>query len=223
MSNNQLTRIDFSTILASSIHDIKNSLTTVRRLISEMDAENKNVFQLEFESNRINNSLIQLLELYKMDSSCFNLNLDEYSVFDILQEVKAKQATLLYLNNLNITIDCSEDLYCYCDYDHICNALGSVLNNALRYTNTQIRLSAHQEQNYTVFCIDDDGKGYPEQLLSIEAISKIRSNWISSSTGLGIHFVSKIAALHTAENNKGFIKLDNDSSLGGARFRLFLP
>ncbi len=228
MSNNQQTSIDFPTILASSIHDIKNSLATVRGLISEMaadqkNAENKNFFQLEFESNRINNSLIQLLELYKIDSCCFNLDLDEYSVSDILQEVKAQQATLLYLNNLKITTDCPEDLHCYCDYDHICNALGSVLNNALRYTNTQIRLSAHKENNYIVFCIDDDGKGYPEQLLSIGSISNTRSNWISSSTGLGIHFVSKIAELHTAQNNSGFIKLDNDSPLGGARFRLFLP
>ncbi len=228
MPNNPLSAIDFPTILAASVHDIKNSLTTVRGLIGEIaskqkDSENKDFIQLEFESNRINNSLIQLLELYKIDAAQFNLDIDEHSALDILQEIQAQQATLLQLNNLQLIIDCSEALYCYCDYHHICNALGSVLNNAQRYTNTKIKLSAYQEKDYIVFCIEDDGKGYPEPLLSIDSLNNTRSDWVSSSTGLGIHFASKIAELHTAQKSKGFIKIDNESNLGGARFRLFLP
>jgi K+-sensing histidine kinase KdpD len=220
--------INFPAVLASSVHDIKNSLTTVRELIIEIAAknqsrENHDFIQLEFEANRMNNSLIQLLELYKIDSDKFSLSIDEYTANDILQEVKAQQAPLLALNNINLTIDCENELICYCDYDHVCNALGSILNNALRYSNTQLQLTVQKEKDYIVFCMEDDGKGYPEKLLAIDPEDNSQTDWISGSTGLGLHFVATIAALHTTNKTQGYIKIDNNSRLGGARFRLFLP
>ncbi len=228
MPSNKNQPIDFNTLLASSVHDIKNSLATVRELVKQIAAKsqsnnNPDFIQLEFEANRMNNSLVQLLELYKIDSKQFNLNIDEHSAYDILQEVKAQQAPLIQFKQYNLEIDCAEDLYCYCDYFHICNALSSILNNAQRYSENQILLSAYPQKQTIVFCMEDDGKGFPDQLLLINSADTTATDWISSSTGLGLHFVSTLAALHIANNSKGYIKIDNESRLGGARFRLFLP
>ncbi|MCK4842609.1 MAG: HAMP domain-containing histidine kinase [Methylococcales bacterium] len=220
--------INFPTLVASSIHDIKNSLSTVRELISQITANQQNssspeFTQLELETVKMNNHLIQLLELYKIDSDKFNLMIDEYSALDILQEIEAQHAPTLQLNNINLTIKCSDDLYCYCDYRHICNALSNIVNNALRYTNTQICISAYKEKQYIVFCVEDDGQGYLEQILSGNSIQTVSPVNTPNNTGLGIHFVATIASLHTAKDDKGFITTDNNSSLGGARFCLFLP
>jgi len=228
MSDLTNTPIDFPAILASSVHDIKNSLTTVRDLIAHIANKqsahkNHDFIQLEFEANRMNNSLVQLLELYKIDSKIFNLDIDEYSASEILQEIKAQQAPLLELNKNKLNIDCPEDLYCYCDFEHICNALNTILNNAQRYTSTEIHLSAYQEQDYIVFCMEDNGAGYPDQLLAITETETPSITHLSGSTGLGLHFAAMLAKLHTSKDHKGFIKIDNNSSLDGARFRLFLP
>lgn len=228
MTSSDSNSVNFPAILASSVHDIKNSLATVRELIMQIAAKQQSskspdFMQLEFETNRMNNSLIQLLELYKIDSDKFNLDIDEYSACEILQEVKAQQIPLLQLNKISLTIDCDDELFCFCDYNHICNALGSILNNAQRYTHTKVQLSAYKEQAYSVFCMEDDGTGYPEHLLAINTTDTLSINTISGSTGLGLHFVATIAALHATKETKGFIKIDNESSLGGARFRLFLP
>ncbi len=228
MTHSPKTAIDFPTILASSVHDIKNSLATVRELIMQIaiknqSSKNHDFIQLEFEANRMNNSLIQLLELYKIDSAKFSLSIDEYAVKDILQEVRAQQDPLLELNKIKLSLDCRDELLCYCDYDHICNALASILNNAIRYTHTQLRLTVLAEDGFVVFCMEDDGDGYPEKLLSIDSVDKSQTDWISGSTGLGLHFVATIAAFHKVKNTSGFIKIDNESCLGGARFRLFLP
>ena len=222
------TAIDFPAVLASSVHDIKNSLATVRALITQLSSQNQSgknhdFIQLEFEANRMNNSLIQLLELYKIDSANFSLSVDEYAACDILQEVKAQQTPLLELNKIKLTLDCSDDLFCYCDYDHICNALASILNNAIRYTQTQLRLTVQKKNGFIEFCMEDDGSGYPDKLLSHDALDQSQTDWISGSTGLGLHFVATIAAFHQANDRSGYIKIDNESSLGGARFRLFLP
>ncbi len=220
--------IDFPTILASSVHDIKNSLSTVRELILQMaekyqSEDNHDFIQLEFEANRMNNSLIQLLELYKIDSENFTLDIDEHSVSDIMQEVQAQQSPLLKLNKITLTTYCDEDLVCYCDYNHISNALGSILNNAQRYTDTEIHFSSYAENDYIVFCLEDNGKGYPEQLLSNIPGNNFQIECVSGSTGLGLHFANTIARLHSSKNSKGFIKIDNNSKFKGARFRLFLP
>lgn len=228
MTNLTDIQLSFPAILASSVHDIKNSLAVVHDLIKQIalkqqEDNNQDLIQLEFEANRMNNCLIQLLELYKIDSSRFSLDIEEHQVCDIFQEIKAQQTPLLQLNKINLDIDCSGDLFCYCDYSHVCNALGSILNNAQRYTNTQIHLTACQDEIYTIISMEDDGVGYPEHLLSMDSTNHARTDWLSGSTGLGLHFVSTIAALHIAQNRKGFIKIDNDSRFGGARFRLFLP
>jgi K+-sensing histidine kinase KdpD len=229
MNDQPKNSVDFPAILASSVHDIKNSLATVRELIANLAAKQQSskshdFLQLEFEANRMNNSLVQLLELYKIQADKFSLIIDQESVMEILQEVQIQQDPLLRLNKINMTIECSDDLYCFCDYNQISNALSSILNNAQRYSHKQIRLSAYEEDEYIVFCMEDDGDGYPPHLLTTDFNApKVIINQVSGSTGLGLQFVSTIAALHKTQDRQGYIKIDNDSELGGARFRLFLP
>lgn len=218
----------FSTILASTVHDIKNSLGTLQQLIHQISATQKNsknpdIIQLEFETSRVNHSMMQLLVLYKIDSEKFSLDIDEYPVSEILDEVKAQQAPLLQVNHFELNIQCPDDLMSFCDYTHISNALGTILNNAQRYSRSKILLSAYQQDDFICFSIEDDGQGYPQDLLSIDASDHSQMNWVTGSTGLGLYFVSAITELHQNNDNKGFIKVDNNSRLGGARFRLFLP
>jgi signal transduction histidine kinase len=218
----------FPTILASTVHDIKNSLGILQQLIQQIsatqkDTNNPEIIQLEFEANRMNHSMMQLLVLYKIDSKKFNLDIDEYPVSEILDEVKAQQIPLLQVNHIKLDIQCSDDLMCFCDYTHISNALGTILNNAQRYSHSKVLLSACQIDNYVCFSIEDDGLGYPLELLSFNPSDHSQMDWLTGNTGLGLYFVSTIAELHQNNKNKGYIRIDNNSRLGGARFRLFLP
>jgi signal transduction histidine kinase len=217
----------FPAILASTVHDIKNSLGIVleliRQLAQQQNGQSKEFSQLEFEANRINNSLMQLLVLYKVDSSKFDLDIDEYAAGDILNEAVAQQDVLINYKNIQVSLDCDENLLCYCDYAHIGNALGTILNNALRYTQSQIVLSAVEEAGFVKFCIEDNGHGYPEHLLNADLSATANLDWATGNTGLGLFFVSIIAALHKNDTKSGYVKIDNQSRLGGARFCLFLP
>ena len=219
----------FPAILASSVHDIKNSLTTIRALITQLEItcnnkKNKEFMQLEFETNRMNNSLMQLLTLYKIDSSKFNIVIDEHSAHSILEDVVAQQSTLISLSNIQLITECPDELFCYCDSTVISNALCTLVNNAQRYCLNKILLSAMQEDEYIVFCIEDDGKGYPENFIAAEYKQSPQiAPGGSSNTGLGLFFVETIAQLHVQANKKGFITTDNNSRFGGARFKLYLP
>jgi len=228
MPNPHILSISFPAILASSVHDIKNSLTSLRVLLSQLenihqDPKPTEFKQLEFETNRMNNCLMQLLTLYKIDLSQFNLTIDEHSAADILEDVVAQQSTLLSLSQVQLITECRDDLLCYCDSALISNALCTLVNNAQRYCLNKVLLSATQEDDYIVFCIEDDGKGYPQSLISSDYKQLPQIDLASGNTGLGLFFAKTIAQLHVKADKQGFIITDNNSQFGGARFKLYLP
>ncbi len=218
----------FSSILASTVHDIKNSLGAVQGLVTRLADQyradhNPEFKQLEFEAKRMNHSLMQLLVLYKIDSDRFSLNIDEHDVLDILNEIEAQLTPLLQQNQIHLTLQCEEDLLVYCDATQISNALSTLLNNAQRYSRQHIILSASQQQSGICICIEDDGQGYPANYLDVNTQNPNDIDWVSGNTGLGLYFASIIASLHTNGQQQGHTLIDNQSSLGGARFRLYLP
>lgn len=218
----------FPVILGSTVHDIKNSLGTLLGLIQQLSSKQvpdqaDDIRQLEFEANRINHSLMQLLVMYKIDSRKFGLMEDEYAALDLLNEAKAQQARLSQLQHVEINIDCRDDLLCYCDYQQVSNALGTILNNAQRYSRNTVLLSASEAAGYVQFCIEDDGAGYPQHLLDADLSNQADLDWVTGNTGLGLYFVSAIAGFHKNRDKSGYVKIDNQSRLGGARFSLYLP
>ena len=73
---NQKNDIDFSTLLASAAHDMKNSLamiiTTVDHISDSVKQDDhsplgKPLNQLRYEARRVNNDLMLLLTLYKFE------------------------------------------------------------------------------------------------------------------------------------------------------------
>ena len=86
--------IDFSFVLASSVHDMKNSLGMLLHTLSAMmensppkDAEQARFFStLEYEAARINGELVQLLSLYRMDENTMVVVIDEHHPIDIIEE-----------------------------------------------------------------------------------------------------------------------------------------
>ncbi|WP_413693290.1 hypothetical protein [Psychromonas sp. KJ10-2] len=74
MKNNE--QLDFSTMLATSIHDMKNSLAMVLQSIEDLDladnlttTQHKSVSNLHYQTSRINSTLMQLLALYREEKN----------------------------------------------------------------------------------------------------------------------------------------------------------
>jgi K+-sensing histidine kinase KdpD len=218
----------FSTILASSVHDIKNNLSTLLESVKHLRkkstlGEDADLQQLELEVIRIHQGLMQLLVLYKVDQHSFMLVVDEYAALDLLQEARLQQQSLLDLNHLELITECDQDLICYCDFQYTGQVLASVLNNALRHCRQRVLISAYEQDGYCVFSIEDDGAGYPTRLFMMNGQQALASDLKAHRTGLGLCFASIIANLHKNVQRQGWISLDNESRLGGARFRLMLP
>lgn len=224
------TALDFSFVLASSVHDMKNSvgmlLTTLAAITEKyppQDAEQEKFFStLEYEAARINTELIQLLALYRMDEQKLLFEIDEQLVLDVIEEQVARNDTLFKIRQINLDIDCDPDLVWYFDNEMLGGVLNNLLVNCARYSRKQISIKANVENNYLVISVADDGNGYPENMLQ-DSSGANPVSFSSGSTRLGLIFARKVLEMHKSKDRIGRLHLANGSPLGGGVVQLFLP
>jgi len=224
--------LSYSDILASFVHDVKNSLSVVKSRVDEFIADEtlsddmrRNATIMEQEILRANNQLIQVLSLYKLDNDRLSPNIAECQVYDFLEELLIEEGALAEAQNIHLSIDCDEWLTGYFDQDLVRGVISSSIGNAKRYTKDQVQLSAREEDGCLVLRVEDNGTGFPERFLhdygtDSETFGRAFSE---GRTQLGFFFASNIAALHTNRERQGFIRLVNAHQLPGGCFELWLP
>jgi signal transduction histidine kinase len=219
--------MNFPDILASLIHDMKNSLGLVINTLDDLgdeleNKENPKLGTLQHESRRLNNNLIALLSLYKIDKGQLNTNIEEIDVEQFLGEISIdNQATA---NNMGITIrcECEEGLVGYFDEWLIRGVINSLIGNGLRYSSSTILLHAEFVDNYLVLSIDDDGNGFPQSMIDAQTAQNNKKP-DQGETQLGHYFASLVAHMHSNGEQEGYIKLANNQRLGGGCFSIWLP
>lgn len=229
--NREAQEIDFSFVLASSVHDMKNSLGMLLNTLADVmtqyppqnDAHAKSYAVLEYEAARINSELIQLLSLYRLDHDKIRAHIDECFVVDILNEQVARNHGLLQTRAIKLELECDEALMGYFDSDLVGGVINNILVNCARYSKQKLKLSAQHTAEGVCITIEDDGPGYPDDMLNASTFAEARPHFASGRPHLGLMFANKVALMHKNKSLQGFIRLSNDSSLGGGSFRLFLP
>ena len=226
-------KMDFLDILASTLHDTKNSLgvlfNTLEEVIEECKlqdcARHQRFYVLQYEIKRLNSSLIRLLSLYKADRSQFVVNVDFYSVCEFLEDVSLQHQPLLASKGIDIEVDCSEDLFWAFDRGLISGVLDNVLNNAFNYAKDKVRISASQDDGL-ILRVEDNGRGYPDHMVldgEHGGTEMQPVNFDSGSTGLGLYFSLLVAEAHVHDNRSGRISVTNGGALGGGVFSIYLP
>lgn len=223
--------IDFASVLASTVHDMKNSLCMLiqsTELIQQerqqlSDSAQDELARLNYEANRLNSNLLQLLSLYRFERNQLPVQIDEHYLPDITEEVLLKNQFYTEQRKLQITLEQSAELYWFFDYDLIVNLLNDAVANALRYCNNRIMLRISQQQQKLVIEVHDDGPGFPTFMLNSDSLDMNTPDLANNHTGLGIFFAKLIAGAHTNKGERGTVNLTNGGELGGGVFRLTLP
>lgn len=221
----------FALLLASSVHDIKNSLGMLLDTLDGVvestpitsDLQRNQFATLRGEAARINNSLMYLLGLYRMQHKQLSVHVEEVFVADFLDEQLAANQLLFSIRELEIHIDCEPDLTGYFDPTLIGGIVNNVLVNAARYACKEIALSAAlTPQRELIIAVRDDGPGFPQKMLEDISNQSRGIDFNTGSTNLGLYFAGEVAAMHHRGAVKGRIELSNPAD-GGSLFRLYLP
>ena len=222
----------FNMVLASTVHDMKNSLgmlgESLNQILAGLDIEKlkpevKDYHTVvQYESSRVNNSLMQLLALYKLENEQLPFNPNYVNLADFLEEQKIKHFPLLEARNISCEIDVDESIEAFFDECLIGTLLENIIGNAIRYTDKRIVISGCQKAQMEI-AISDDGAGYPNDMINMQGDYMLGINQSTGSTGLGLFFAQKIAKMHQHKGKSGQIKLSNNGKLKGGHFCLVLP
>ncbi|MBT3134340.1 sensor histidine kinase, partial [Alteromonas sp. ALT199] len=143
--------IDFSSVLAAAVHDMKNSLflliqsiETLSDTLSPQDTKaREQVASVHYEASRLNTNLVQILSLYRAELESLPITVDESFIKDLVEDVVGSNALYVSQKNIEISVDIEENLSWYLDNELIYLLLNDVIINAMRYGTSKILVSAH--------------------------------------------------------------------------------
>jgi signal transduction histidine kinase len=223
--------IDFASVMAVAVHDMKNSLSLLLQTIEDLSKSlppsqndsREHIVDLHYEASRMNTTLVQILSLYRVELDALPLNIDECFMEDLVYEVIESNKTYTKQKSISCSVEVDSELSWFTDKDLLFLLLNDVLVNSIRYGASEIKISTLIEDGYLCITVEDNGPGYPQRMLDMSE-SAMQSLCVSEGrTGLGLFFARMIAQTHKNKNRQGSIKLSNNSVTGGSIFKVLLP
>ncbi|QJR82580.1 HAMP domain-containing histidine kinase [Alteromonas pelagimontana] len=223
--------IDFSSVLAAAVHDMKNSLCLLIQSIENLSANipiantgaHEQVANVHYEASRLNTNLVQILSLYRAELNNLPITVDECFMDDLFEDVMGSVQVYMEQKNLQVDVQSHAGLSWYLDSELIYLLINDVMINAMRYGTAKIRLQAFKKDDYLIIRIEDDGPGYPQAMLDNSHTALANFSVSQGRTGLGLFFARMIASAHTQGKRCGEISLSNGGTLGGSVFEVKLP
>lgn len=218
----------FEQLLAAVVHDLKNQLQTL--LDSEQDALSRipQPYQKELEpilqqTNRLKNDTLQLITLYRFQENG-QFPMDDAWPRDTVTD--AIEATSLQFPAITFHNKIDDDCQGFYSETLIQLALVTLITNSAQAGASEIRISADDSDQGLWIEVNDNGPGFPDDVLTDVLDGPINSTK-QGPGGLGIYFVQLIAQHHQQNDQHGTISIENskrpNNQISGARVRLYLP
>ena len=231
MSEEQQQGLDFSMVIASTVHDMKNSLATLTQAHSEwlakLSVQQRDTPEhgvIEYEFANLNGTLVQLLGLYKLGVNQLPLRPDYHELDDFIEAQLAHHQEVLASRGIAARVDITDaSPLGFFDRELVGSVVGNIIVNAIGFAREQLAISVAEQDGQLKITINDDGPGYPAYLIERQTDYVQGINQGTGSTGLGLYFAAHIARLHVRNGIQGRIEIANGGVLGGAMFSIYLP
>lgn len=204
----QTAREEFVAILA---HDLKSPLasilgfTDLLRMILSKEADNKKKLDYidmirqsgEMMLNQINN----MVGAVKMESGKIFYNFENFSLSDLLKEIKISFSPLSIKASISLDFICSDGLRITADKEKIRQVFQNLVANALRYTPNggKIGITVSKENMRAKVEVYDTGKGITPEDQKKLFLKFSQAKGEKKGTGLGLFIVKNYLEGHGSE------------------------
>ena len=206
-------------------HELKTPITGIRAatelLLDEEDdmpSEIKNQFleNILNDSDRLSRLIHNILDFEKLATDRHSLNFDTYNLEDTLKKAVNGVHQIAANKEISISIQQNESVVFSYDEDRMLQVLTNLLSNAIKFCQPQIGkivISYQVVNDEVMVCVNDNGKGVPEE--DLEYIfnrfyqSKNQNTIKPEGSGLGLAICKRIVERHggkiwaEAKNNPG--------------------
>ncbi|PDY25944.1 two-component sensor histidine kinase [Bacillus cereus] len=191
-------------------HELKTPLSVIRSFaegiqdgVSKDTTYYTNVILEETEN--MNRLIVEMLELAKLESGTYKLEMSTFSIGELIQQVYTKLLFSMEEKHLQVDIYADSSLFVKANRSRIEQVVVNLLSNAIRYTpdGERIHVSVVETEDTVKIEIENTGNPIPEESLEkiwdrFYRLDASRSRH-TGGTGLGLSIVKNILDLHRAE------------------------
>jgi two-component system OmpR family sensor kinase len=191
--------------VADASHELRTPLTLLRteldlalrrpRSVEELRAALRSAAE---EAERLSRLADDLLVLARVDEGVLPLQRSTLSSAELLRSVAGRFAARAETVGRTITVDAAGDPALVGDRLRLEQALGNLVDNALRHGAGDVRLGAQQHDGQVVLQVSDEGSGLPAEFLphAFDRFTRAEAARSSAGTGLGLAIVAAIVQAH---------------------------
>jgi len=201
-------------LVANISHELKTPLAIVKAYAEGLqdgvakDKSERYLTQIVNESDRMNDLIIDMLELSKYEVKAIQLELSTFHLVKLIHQVSQSFSKLMDEKNISLVFDPSQHnrYLVEADYKRITQVLINLMSNAVRHApvGSDIYINLQQQDDGNVIVsIHNEGEHIAEdQLINIwekfYRLDQARDR-IAGGTGLGLALVSHILQLHHSQ------------------------
>ncbi|MGX5489394.1 sensor histidine kinase [Bacillus cereus] len=191
-------------------HELKTPLSVIRSFAEGIkDGVSKDTSYytdviLE-ETENMNRLIVEMLELAKLESGTYKLDMTTFSIGELTQQVYTKLLFSMEEKHLQVNVDADPSILVKANRSRIEQVVVNLLSNAIRYTpdGEKIQVSIIEAKDTVKVEIENTGNPIPEESLEkiwdrFYRLDASRSRH-TGGTGLGLSIVKNILDLHHAE------------------------
>ncbi|NLI10881.1 MAG: HAMP domain-containing protein [Elusimicrobia bacterium] len=151
---------------------------------------------MEEESERIFKLVESVLEMSRLESGAFKLNISSFSVLSFLKKTAERFSPVLADKNLKLNIICPKDFNLKADENLLSRALDNMLSNACKFSfdNGVIELTAKTQEGFNIISVKDYGPGISKD--KMEKIFEKFTGYDPKGFGLGLSIAKAAAQAH---------------------------
>lgn len=189
-------------------HDLRTPLTRLRQHLEEArqeeKADSRTAANLENSIKEADSLLVTfnaLLRIARIEAGQMTAGFAPLDFRTLLDDVVEFYEPLAEEKSQQLTFDLGNNISTLGDRDLLFQALANVIENAIKYTpeNGKISVSLSRRQNEAVITISDNGPGIPEAEREkvFRRFYRLDQSRSTSGNGLGLSMVSAVISMHS--------------------------
>ena len=224
-------------IFANITHELKTPLNVIFSTNQLMELylkkgliedNKKNLFKdisiIKQNCYRFTKLINNIVDLSKIDSGFYKLNLSNYNIVDIVENIVQSVVEYIKDKGLSIVFDTDiEEKIISCDPEKIERVILNLISNAIKfsYYKNEIYINIFDKEEFVEISIRDTGIGIDNEYLDLifEKYRQIDKTFTRNAegSGIGLSIVKSIVDLHGG-------KISVESEFGkGSTFKILLP
>ena len=205
-------------LLSDVSHELRSPLARMKLLL-EMMPEHKNITQLQYEIDFLEELISNLLLSDRLATPYAQLDIDTLKINDVVSELKTIFSHNIKLLTFNIM--CDKSLQFKADKTKLIIAVKNIISNSIKYNRDQNKIMIEIDciESSLNFIITDQGIGFEESNIKdiLEPFYRIDVHSEQKGFGLGLTICNKIISAHNG--NMNISSIPNE----GSQFILSIP